>query len=339
MPFLKTRISHGNNIVRLLNQVKCSSIALEPKRQAYSDILHEFAGHFKLDYLGTLVLDQTSFVDLLSQSLAFDVKEPVTQIFEKIEASARIAEHDSFDYCILPFMKLIIPIALKDSRSFSNLFCSLVDACLHRFIGEEPLKPTDWTKRASVENTFGCSCKHCAAVNEFLLDPSQKRMRLEKFNQKDKKHLIACSPYDCVVEADRTVSPHALVLTKFFYIWRRDHDSWCARRDTVNDLLSKVDPKSMKKLLGDQHDRLISGNEIKLPPGRDHPDPLSNLTLIQTKQQVEEKEYEKPQKPQPEPRKQVSQKRPFAETQGNNAVDAKKPRLKDRFSFIDLTDE
>lgn len=332
--------------------------ALNVKRQTYSDILAEFARHFTFDYLHEQesyrldfyrsydssprrVFDKQAFADMLHQSLAFNVEEVVDQMLEKIEIGARNASPDAFEAGIFPFMSLTFQTALDyPSDSFSKLFRSLVEACMERFIGHEPVKPHNWTRKAC-----GCGCVHCRALDGFLADPKRQQMRLEKFNLNERKHLTdrICHE-DCDAEPDRRQSPHALVLTKNFRGWSKNLASWKGRLDgTTNRLRRLKDQTSVEKLLGDQFSRLSSMNKIKIPRASDLRDPPSDPLVIQTKQQVEEMQQRRAGKPQCQSQQnRVPTKRPLSETQPTGLVtgaDVKRPRLEESRGFIDLTNE
>lgn len=356
MPYVKTQTSRGNFIVEFLSLLRRHPhIASETKKQAYSEVLNEFARQFTFDLLQkkekvsyswdysqppNVDLDKEAFADLLHQSLAFDVKEPVSQILEKIEIGVRNANRHAFETVIFPFMTLTFQKALEDSSGvFSRFFCGVIDVCLHRVIGSQPSKPRNWSVKAC-----RCSCMWCKAVSKFLVDPHSRKMRLERFYPNERSHLTSTlRDTDCDIEVDKSVRPQAMNLTKVFQTWRKDQDACSSRCDKMEKSLKGLaDQESMKKLLGNQYARLFNMSDIRLPS--DPSDPPSGPMIVRTKEEVEESHRKKSEKPK-QSKSQTSTKRPLSETQtlhlGYPRKNAKTtfPQLAKPFPFVDLTEE
>lgn len=221
-----------------------------------------------------------SFVAFLEKSLSWGLSDNVYKIMENIAEETSRTEVEDFGQTFIPFLRSCSKTSLKQEPPYKPMALKIVTAYTEQYVGTEPAKPQNWARSPAGDN-----CRNCNFLSHWLLDSKQVQIRFEGIGQQPKKHLEGQLHRDhqCRTEHDRSVSPHALVITKTQSQWTRDHGNWTRRCTEAVKNIKGIAPKAeLEEMLGDRYQPLLDLTMQRLPanaPKKEPPsDPMTTVT-------------------------------------------------------------
>jgi hypothetical protein len=201
---------------------------------------------------------------LLCQCQKFELRAELDQIVQKLVVEAKAAELDLFEILFLPFLKLLGTlltqnnIVFKDSP-FQMLFQQILGQYIVRWVQPQPQPPKDWE-----QVTVCCECGDCQSLNRFLASPTEKVGRFS-INQHRRSHLQSkLGNSGCKYETERYGSPQTLVVTKTRARYQAAYQAWLLRCDVANKYLAEFNTETLKDLLAEMYEHIMSLSAIQL---------------------------------------------------------------------------
>lgn len=221
---------------------------------------------------GDSLKDSSNMAYVLCYCLTLGLIPAVDQIISKILVETHAAPVDLFDTVLLPIFKDVVSSLLEQGADlteprFRLLFQHGLAAYIDRYVQPEPTKPTDWTRSAR-----GCGrCSDCRELDSFLRNPNLQIGRFSKLG-KIRKHLeqqLYMDRDDYKFDTDKNGSPHTLVIKKTSRIsqFGRDHDAWKQRGKWAIQNIQSMGIETLRKLLGDQFNAIISLKSVQKGAG------------------------------------------------------------------------
>lgn len=186
-----------------------------------------------------------AIADLIGHCLSLGLLEEVDQVIAKLMnrmQSVAISVHDKvYLPCLAKLFKIIQPnLDSPEVFRFRWLFLRFVNMYEKRYIQEEPIRPTNWTRSAC-----GCGCPDCAGLDRFLASPTEKIGNF-RLAEKRRKHLVGRIPYNthhtATVRSGPT--PYPLQVTKTEAAWQQDHTAWKQRQTIAHQKLRELGSKT-----------------------------------------------------------------------------------------------
>lgn len=180
----------------------------------------------------------------------------------KVSANQIITDSSKQDFDPRLIIDLIKNIKAKlqkhsniDMQDFSILLKTLLKNFIRQTYKEKPSKPNGWSMKPR-----GCGCEDCKGLDLFLTSSTLNTMRF-KMAQKRRQHLQFTLPCNgsYTTETDRRGTPQTLIVNKIrpSAEYEDDFRKWQASFSSMKNMLDELRGPFMKKLLGDNYERLI----------------------------------------------------------------------------------
>ena len=185
-------------------------------------------------------------------------RDSIPQVLERTLSQAANIK----DQLFLP----LVTYLLKHDVAVSDFCQSLTTLYLTSKVGQEPTKPIDWTRSATIEAdyvhcwTVKKDCKNCQVVEQFLLDPTLEKQIFgnEVVDAgKNRRHYYL----EIVKQVDST-----WLITKTDKHWKGKHDKWSSELETFRTEMAKTDEEVLVRKLGAEKDNILRGECILHKP-------------------------------------------------------------------------
>lgn len=186
-----------------------------------------------------------AIADLLGHCLSLELLEEVDQIIAKLTSRMQNVAISAYDSVYLPCLAKLFNIIQPNLESpevfrFRWLFLRFVSMYKNRYVQEEPIRPTKWTR-----STRGCGCPDCAGLDRFLASPTEKIGNF-KLAEKRRKHLVGRLPFNTyhTVTVRSGPTPYLLQVTKTEAEWQQNHTAWKQRQAIAHQKLKELGSKT-----------------------------------------------------------------------------------------------
>ncbi|KAL8690810.1 MAG: hypothetical protein Q9218_003836 [Villophora microphyllina] len=202
------------------------------------------------------------------------LSDEVKSLVQKITTSCESVAMTAFETLLLPFLKILRDLCRDGDRisiddasendmtsKFSPLYQGVLASYLTRFVGAEPVHPSDWRRPSK-----GCgshTCADCKQLDRFLTSPTQQRGRFPIYNNR-RAHLHGLVDGDLGLthDTERTGSPQTLVITKTDKGWQNEHRLWKCGCLTAKSQMEALEPE-LRRLLGDRYNEITGLDAVK----------------------------------------------------------------------------
>jgi hypothetical protein len=181
---------------------------------------------------------------------------------------------DDFPATVLPFLRglaaLMPDFGMRyTDHKYQTIFYELLTLYLDKSVSAKPLGPTDWTRKPPVcEQTTSQflngeprgPCHDCQTLQDFLLDGSKQDMnwKVAKYKHSHLIYALLKGRVDCKSKTTGSGRDYHLLVTKTNDLYDQALREWEDRRQKAEQELGLFDQQSLKELLGDRYDAIMT---------------------------------------------------------------------------------
>ena len=199
------------------------------------------------------------FALLVCNCLSLGLESSLEEMVTPLTKEAATIDVDLFEPVYLPALKVIGTMLQSKKLSVQGspvgrLFQSLLTTYIARYVGAEPVPPSDWQR-----TRVACVCSDCSQLNAFLVDPIESVWRFAA-NQTRRTHLqksLKELGNGTTVDTERGGSPLTLVVIKTQSQHLAVHTAWTARCDVAKKQLQRLDQKFLQECLAEEYENIM----------------------------------------------------------------------------------
>jgi hypothetical protein len=202
-----------------------------------------------------VTIDTRQLGSITQQAFELGLTADVDLVLAKFEDVIKSFGQRDLEKALFPFLLSLIP--LRESSFYQSLLERSRGVCkealnlyLIKYVGEQPLKPTDWRQYSLPK-----CCNDCHWMSHFLENKDVKEGRFSAGGGR-RKHLemkVSSRWNDVSCRTDNQTHPcHTLVVTKHTKTYFDLYNAWEKRMEEANKNLEMLEEKaSLEDLLGD----------------------------------------------------------------------------------------